>query len=141
MYIDDILVTGKDEASHLKSLEEVLKQLLEAGLRVKKGKCLFLVSSVEFLGHKIDSAGLHPFSDKLEAIEAAPTSSMVTELKAYLGLLTYYGKFLSNLSTRLAPLYQLLKKDMVWEWMPARHKAFKESKRLLSSGSLRYILT
>ena len=77
---------------------------------MKKGKCLFLVSSVEFLGHKIDSAGLHPLSDKLESIEAAPTPSTVTELKAYLGLLTYYGKFLSNLSTRLAHLYQLLKK-------------------------------
>ena len=136
VYIDDILVTGKDGASHLKSLEEVLKRLLEAGLRVKKGKCLFLVSSVEFLGHKIDSAGLHPLSDKLEAIEAAPTPSTVTELKAYLGLLTYYCKFLSNLSTRLAPLYQLLKKDVVWEWTPARDKAFNESKRLLSSESL-----
>ena len=136
VYIDDILVTGKDEASYLKSLEEVLKRLLEAGLKVKKGKCLFLVSSVEFLGHKIDSAGLHPLSDKLEAIEAAPTPSTVTELKAYLGLLTYYGKFLSNLSTLLATLYQLLKKDVVWEWTPARDEAFKESKRLLSSESL-----
>ena len=120
----------------MKSLEAVLKRLLEAGLRMRNGKCLFLVSSVEFLGHKIDSTGLHPLSDKLEAIVAAPTPSTVTELKAYLGLLTYYGKFLSNLSARLAPLYQLLKKDVVWEWTPARDKTFMESKRLLSSESL-----
>ena len=55
----------------------------------------------------------------------------MTELKAYLGLLTYYSKFLSNLSTHLGPLYQLLKKDVVWEWTPARDKAL-----LLSSEYL-----
>ena len=120
----------------MKSLEEVLKRLLEAGLRVKKGKCLFLVSSVKFLGHKINSAGLYLLSDKLEAIEAAPTPSTVTKLKAYLDLLTYYGKFQSNLSTRLSHLYQLLKKGMVWERTPARDKVFKEMKRLLSLESL-----
>ena len=135
MYLDDILISGKDEASHLKALEEVLKRLSDAGLRVKRDKCLFLVSSVVFLGHKVDSKGLHPLQDKIEAIEAAPTPSSVTELKAYLGLLTYYGKFLPNLSTRLTPLYQLLKKGVVWEWTPAQDKAFKESKKLLSSES------
>ena len=136
VYIDDILITGKDEPSHLKSLEEVLKRLSESGLRLKKDKCLFLVSSVVFLGHKIDSAGLHPLPDKIEAIESAPTPSNVTELKAYLGLLTYYGKFLPNLSTRLSPLYELLKKGVIWEWTAARDKAFQDSKKLLSSKSL-----
>ena len=124
VYIDDILITGKDEPSHLKSLEEVLKKLSESGLRLKKDKCLFLVSSVVFLGHKIDSAGLHPLPDKIEAIEAAPTPSSVTELKAYLGLLTYSGKFLPKLSTRLGPLYELLKKGIVWKWTTACDRAF-----------------
>ena len=109
VYIDDILITGRDEASHLKTLGEVLKRLSESGLRVKKDKCLFLVSSVVFLEHKIDA---DPLPDKIEAIEAAPAPTSVTELKAYLGLLTYYGKFLPQLSTRLAPLYELLKKGV-----------------------------
>ena len=135
VYLDDIQITGKDEASHLKALEEVLKRLSDAGLRVKRDKYLFVVSSVVFLGHKVDSKGLHPLQDKIKAIEAAPTPSSVTELKAYLGLLTYYGKFLPNLSTRLTPLYQLLKKGVVWEWTPTQDKAFKESKKLLSSES------
>ena len=112
LYLDDILVT---EASHLKALEEVLKRLSDACLRVKRDKCLFLMSSrsVVFLGHKVDSKGLHPLQDKIKAMEAAPTPCSVTELKAYLGLLTYYGKFLPNSSTRLTPLYQLLKKGVV----------------------------
>ena len=60
----------------------------------------------------------------------------MTELKSYLGLLTYYGKFLSNLSTRLAPLYKLLSKKEPWKWTSAQDKAFNESKELLTSSQL-----
>ena len=133
VYLDDILMTGKDKASHLKTLGEVLKRLLAAGLRVKKDKCLFMVSSVVFLGHKINCAGLHPLLDKIRVIEAAPIPSNVTELKAYLGLLTYYRKFLPNLSARIAPLYELLRKKVTWKWTADRDKA---SKKLLSTDSL-----
>ena len=58
-----------------------------------------MASSVSYLGHKIDAEGLHPLPDKLQAVKAAPTPRNVSELKSYLGLLTYYGKFLPNLST------------------------------------------
>lgn len=65
---------------------------------------------VMFLGHKVDATGLHPVHEKVEAIKDAPTPSNVTELKAYLGLLNYYNKFLPSLSTILAPVHKLLKK-------------------------------
>ena len=67
-----------------------------------------MVPTVSFLGHRIDADGLHPLDDKVRAIEAAPTPTNVTELKSYLGLLMYCGKFHSNLATKLAPLYKLL---------------------------------
>lgn len=136
VYLDDILVAGEDEQSHLRTLETVLHRLSETGLRVKQSKCLFMVPTVSFLGHRIDADGLHPLQDKVEAIEAAPTPTNVTELKSYLGLLTYYGKFLPNLATRLAPLYKLLQHDVPWEWTSEQEKAFKESKKLLASSSL-----
>ena len=65
VYIDDILVTGATEQEHLKTLEEVLNRLEKAGLRLKRSKCLFMVPSVDFLGHKIDSQGLHPIAEKV----------------------------------------------------------------------------
>ena len=99
VYLDDILVTGATETEHLQSLEEVLKRLERSGLRAKKSKYLFMASSASYLGHKIDAEGLHPLPDKLQAVKAAPTPRNVSELKSYLGLLTYYGKFLPNLST------------------------------------------
>ena len=136
VYLDDILVTGQDETSHLRTLETVLSRLRETGLRVKKSKCLFMVPTVSFLGHRIDADGLHPLDDKVRAIEAAPTPTNVTELKSYLGLLTYYGKFLPNLATKLASLYKLLQHRVPWRWTSAQDAAFRESKKLLASSSL-----
>ena len=67
-----------------------------------------MVSSVTFLGHKVDKDGLHILPDKISAVVNAPTPRNIQELKLYLGLLSYYSKFLPELSTLLAPLYSLL---------------------------------
>ncbi len=56
---------------------------------MKQDKCVFMAPSVSFLGYQIDADGIHPLKDKVEAIEAAPTPTNVTELKSYLGILTY----------------------------------------------------
>ena len=76
----------------------------KAGLRLKRGKCVFMMDAVTYLGHKIDAQGLHPVMDKVDAVRKASKPRNVSELKSYLGLLSYYGKFLPNLSTTLAPL-------------------------------------
>ena len=89
VYLDDILIAGEDEQSHLRILDKVLARLAESGLRVKQDKCVFMAPSVSFLGYQIDADGIHPLKDKVEAIEAAPTPTNVTELKSYLGILTY----------------------------------------------------
>ena len=107
VYLDDILVTGPDKTE---SLKEVLCRLAKAGLKLKKEKCHFMQSSVKYLGYCIDSEGLHPTEDKLQAIKKAPELTNVTALKSYMGILTYYGRFLPHLATVLAPLYQLVHK-------------------------------
>jgi len=126
-------VTGSSEEAHLKALDEVLSRLDRAGLRVKRSKCEFLRPSVTYLGHRIDADGLHPLPDRVRAIKDAPTPKSVTELKSYLGMLTYYSKFLPNLSLTLHPLYLLLRKDVKWKWGVAQAKAFAASKDLLTS--------
>ena len=116
VYLDDILISGETEEAHLQTLDQVLERLGKAGLKLKKGKCSFLTSSVVYLGHVIGEHGLRPTQDKVQAVLAAPEPKNVTELKAYLGLLNYYGRFLPNLSSTLAPLYQLLNKNTHWHW-------------------------
>lgn len=122
VYIDDILISGSNEDEHAKRLEEVLSRLEKVGLRAKRSKCQFGVHSVLFLGHRIDSEGVHPLPDKVNTIKKAPTPQNVRQLKSYLGLLSYYSKYLPNLSSVLAPLYQLLCKNIKWRWSEVESK-------------------
>ena len=84
---------------------------------------------IEFLGHLVDGDGICPLPEKIRAIQNALRT---TELKSYIGLLSYYGKFLPQLS----PLYQLLNKDTSWEWTDSQEQAFQRSKELQTSDSL-----
>ena len=90
-------MTSKTEADHLAALEEVLKRLESAGLRLETDQCVFLAPSVIYLGYRIDAQGIHPVTEKVKAIQDAPQPRNVTELKSYLGLLTYYSRFLPTL--------------------------------------------
>ena len=60
VYLDDILITGPTDKAHLKTLEEVLTKLKQAGLRLKESKGVFMADLVTYLGHRIDANGLHP---------------------------------------------------------------------------------
>ena len=128
---------GNSDDDHLSTLEEVFARIETAGLRVKLSKCEFMKPSVTYLGHRIDKEGLHPLPDKVEAIHNAPTPKSVHELKSYLGLLSYYGKFFPNMSSTLFPLYRLLCKDSCWVWKEEQEKAFNDSKSLLTSSRFR----
>ena len=134
VYLDDILVSGKSEEKHLETLDLVLKRMEDAGLRLKRNKCHFMTPSVEYLGHRIDRDGLHTTDEKIQAIRDAPNPRNVTELRSFLGLINYYGKFLPQLSTVLAPLYRLLRKDERWSWKAEQIKAFKKAKSLLQEA-------
>lgn len=109
-YIDDILVGGKDQESHLQSLGAVFRCLEAHHFQLKQEKCQFLFSSVEYLGHQINWDGIQPLQSKVEAIVVnAPVPKNVQELRSFLGLLNYYGKFIPNLATILHPLNSLLR--------------------------------
>ena len=74
--------------------------------------------------------------DKIEVIQSAPKPHNVSALKAYLGLLSYYSRFLPHLPTVLSPLYKLLNKGQKWLWSVDQEKAFSESKMLLTSDKV-----
>lgn len=133
-YIDDILVTGSTDEEHLKRLGEVFKRLEYHGIRLKRSKCFFLQESVEYLGHLIDSKGVRPTSAKVNAIVNAPRPKTQQELKSFLGMLNYYGKFIASLSTLLQPLNQLLQANRKWRWSDDCEKAFTEAKEKLAAA-------
>ena len=135
-YLDDILISAPSEQSHSKILSEVLKRLGRYDVRVKSQKCEWGKHSVEYLGHVVDAEGIHPTTEKLEAISEAPSPTNVTELRSFLRLLNYYGKFIPNASTVLHPLNELLRKEIPWKWTEDCEKAYKASKSQLMESTL-----
>ena len=133
VYIDDILVTGATQQEHLHTLEEVLSRLEKAGARLKREKCKFMLPSVEYLGHRISADGLQPTDSKIKALKEAHVPRNVSQLKAFVGLLNYYGKFVPKLSTLLAPLHRLLQKATTWTWGHDQQQAFDRVKQVLTS--------
>ena len=135
-YIDDILISSKDEESHLKTIEEVFTRLQQHGFKLKRDKCEFLMNSVEYLGHQIDKDGIRALPNKVAAIKNAPTPNNVQELRSFLGLINYYGKFIPNLATLLHPLNTLLKADKKWTWSEECKEAFQLAKNQLTSSAV-----
>ena len=133
-YLDDILVTGASDQDHLKNLKVVLIRLKEHGIRLKRSKCSFLQTSVTYLGHQIDARGIHTTAEKVEAVQQALALKNVTELRSFLGLLNYYGKFMPNLASHVHPLNQLLQEDQTWQWTDECEKTFKRAKGQLSQA-------
>lgn len=111
----------------------MLSRSEQFGLRVQKEKCKFFRSSLEYLGHVIDSKRLHKSLDKVRAILDAPEPTNSSQLRSFLGLNNYYAGFVPNLSTLLHPLNALLHKEVKWEWSKECNSAFCEAKEQLAS--------
>ena len=102
MYAFTLMTFLSSERDHLDNLAAVLEKLEATGVRLKRPKCHFMLPSVEYLGHKISDEGIQPTEAKIRAIVTAPAPNNVSQLKAFLGMLNYYAKFLPNISSRLA---------------------------------------
>ena len=130
-YIDDILITRGSEEDHLKTLALMLARLDNVGIQLRKSKYEFMQDFVTYLGHRIDQHDLHPLKEKFQAVQEAPAPKNITVLKSYVGLLTYYSKFIPNMATTLAPLHKLLWNKECWRCTSRRKRHFKLPKLCL----------
>ncbi len=133
VFIDDVLVTGWNEQEHLASLEELLHRLEEAGLRLRKSKCQFMLPSVTYLGYQIDAQGQHSVAEKVETNSRGSHSTERFGTEILPGPNVLLLQFLPNMSSSLAPLYHLLRKEASWGWTDKEMEAFRLSKQLLLS--------
>ena len=133
-YLDDIIITGKDKQEHLNNLEQVLSRVQEYGFRVRKEKCFFMQDSVEYLGHIVSKNGIQMSPKKVEAIVEMPQPKDQKDLRAFLGMVNHYGKFMSNLSDLCAPLNDLLQKTAKWRWSKEYEEAVHKIKDKLGSA-------
>ena len=131
--LDDMIITGRNDAEHFQNLENVLQRLQQYGLRVNIDKCFFMKDRVTYCGHEIDKSGLWKMQDKVDAVLNAPVPQNVAQLRSLLGLVNYYNRYLPNLSTVIKPLNELLEKNRKWVWSDACQSAFENVKKLITS--------
>ena len=131
--LDDMIITGRNDAEHLQNLERVLQRLQQYGLRVNIDKCYFMKERVTYCGHEIDKSGLWKMKDKVDAVLNAPVPQNVAQLRSLLGLVNYYNRYLPNLATVIKPLHELLEKNRKWVWSDACQLAFENIKKLITS--------
>ena len=131
--IDDILVHGKTQAQHDARLKKVLETVNASGLTLNYQKCQFRKRELNYFGHLIGAGGIKPDPDKVRALRDMPAPGKVEELRRVLGMLTYLGRFVPNLSSEVKPMSDL-KSEATWEWGPHQAQAFKNCKDLLSKA-------
>lgn len=129
-YVDDLLITSTSYAEHIEHLHIVMSKLSEAGMTVKLRKSLFCREEVPFLGHIITPHGIRTAPDKLSAIEKFPAPKTPKQLRAFLGIVGFYRNYSDKVARVALPLFELLKKDQLWEWTEARQEAFDAVKAL-----------
>lgn len=136
VFLDDIRVTAADSVSHLERLEKVFKRLQEFNIRINVEKCEFFQDEIHYCGYVINAKGLHKAREKMEAIEEMPRPTNQSEVRAYIGMINYYGKFIKDLSTILYPLNRLLCKDVPFTWTTECERAFQRAKREFQSDTV-----
>ncbi|XP_018404622.1 PREDICTED: uncharacterized protein K02A2.6-like, partial [Cyphomyrmex costatus] len=136
VFLDDIKVTGTNDTEHLHRLELVFQRLHEYNIKVNLKKSEFFVDKIEYSGYIIDRQGIHKDKKKIEAIEHMPIPKNVSEVRAFIGFVTYYSRFIKNLSTILYPLNKLLHKETPFLWTQECDTAFKKAKEVFQNNEI-----
>lgn len=132
-YLDDLIIASKDKDEHINTMLVLFNKLKEYGLKVRLEKCKFMVHQLEFLGKIVDETGIKPSPNKVKAVVDMPEPTNVSEVRSFLGAITYYGKFIKQMREIRAPLDELLKKEVKFNWTNECKIAFEKAKGILIS--------
>ena len=132
--IDDILVYADTKEEHDSRLRKVLDRLREYGVRLKRSKCRICVPEVKYVGVIFSGNGIRTDPDKVKAVTDMPPPHDKSSLMRFLGMVTYFGKFIPCMSTITAPLRGLLSKDTLWSWDKIHDTAVEKLKSLLTEA-------
>jgi len=132
-YIDDIIIFSKTEEEHMKHIEEVFSRLAKVGFHLKLRKCEFFKEEIEFLGHVINRDGIKPNPEKVKAISEMPPPKTKSNVKSFLGLASYYRRFIKDFAKRTYHIRNLTKEDSRMIWSNDCQKEFEDIKMELMS--------
>ena len=136
---DDIVISGKTRDEHDKNLKAVTERAQETGVRFNPDKCQIARTELSFFGHTISATGLKPDPRKIEAIRNMDPSTSLPDLQTFLGMVQYLGRYIPNLASVSAVLWDHTKSANEFQWNPEHQQAADRVKKLITSpGSLQY---
>ena len=132
VYIDDILIAANSKEEHDLILPKAMLRAKECGLKFNKDKSQFKVSQVKYLGHVFSKKGIEIDPDRIRAILTIKDPKSKEELQRILGTINYVRSFIPNVSELIAPLRELLKVDIHFQWFEHHSKVLQLIKETLT---------
>ena len=136
VYLDDCIVYSQTFEEHIQRLDEVLNRMGRSHLKCLPKKCHLFSQECQFLGHRISSEGVATCEEKVTAVKEWPVPRNVKELKSFLGLASYYRRFIKSFGTISAPLNKLTEKKQTFKWNPEAQDAFDTLKDTLTKAPI-----
>ncbi|GJV01596.1 putative reverse transcriptase domain-containing protein [Tanacetum coccineum] len=136
VFIDDILIYSKNKQEHAEHLKLILELLKKEQLYAKFSKCEFWIPKVQFLGHVIDSQGIHVDPAKIESVKDWESPKSAMEIRQFLGLAGYYRRFIEGFSKIAKPMTKLTQKKIKFDWSDKAEAAFQLIKQKLCSAPI-----
>ncbi|XP_075719715.1 uncharacterized protein LOC142760414 [Rhinoderma darwinii] len=147
IYLDDIVVYSSTFPEHLGHLEAVLSRLTRFGLKLKPTKCRIARQKINYLGHVVSPEGVAPDPSKIQAVMDWPPPSTSTEVRAFLGMVGYYRRYIQDFAKIAGPLHELLRgqpaerrgkqsTSVANRWGPTQEQAFQQLKERLTTAPI-----
>ena len=130
-YLDDIIIFSKTPQEHLSHIHMVFKKLKSANLSMKKSKCSFFSKEIQHLGHILSATGIRPLPTKTLAIQNMKPPPTPKQVRAFLGLVGYYRKFIKGFAKIAKPLTLLTRQQVKFDWTLAHHATFLHLKEAI----------
>ena len=134
VYLDDILIFSNSVEEHWRHLKITLEWLREAKLYGRIHKCEFLKTRVDYLGFEVSEEGIHASPEKVKAVVEWPKPQTVHDVRSFLGLASYYRKFIHGFSQIAGPLTKLTKSKVKWRWEKEQEESFLPMKIALATA-------
>lgn len=139
VYIDDIIIFGRTVEEHLAQLQTVFSRLKAAGLKLKPKKCHLFKRKVHYLGHMVSEDGVETDPEKTEAIRRWERPATVTDVRSFLGICSYYRRFVPDFASLAKPLIKMTEKTSTFEWRQPQEEAWQKLKeKLMTAPVLAY---
>lgn len=134
IYMDDILIATASLEEHMRILAEVFRLIKVHSLSLKLSKCKFVFEEIDYLGYRVSAAGIKPNPQTIEAVEGFPVPKSTRDVRSFLGLCSYFRKFVQGFATIAKPLFDLLRKDADFKFEAAEIEVFNHLKKILLSS-------